>query len=169
MEVYIYPQILGPMFWESRYYREKKNHKGFLRDLIIQLMCKGHVCRTALAIPQSVKTKGQYYIQEKIQDLLFRILLYIHSFNKLTEKISVQEMFKTSQFDREKTTMKYYSSLSIVIKKLTKQSSVQCSSQNIPKIVQTIKKYNIDIAHFLLKGKVNTDSKIQRGVDFKYS
>ena len=29
MEVYIYPQILGPMFWESRYYREKKITKDF--------------------------------------------------------------------------------------------------------------------------------------------
>ena len=153
MEVYIYPQILGPMFWESRYYREKKSHKGFLRDLIIQLMCKGHVCRTALAIPQSVKTKGQYYIQEKIQDLLFRILLCIHSFNKLTERISVQEMFKTSQFDREKTTMKYYSSLSIVIKKLTKQNSVQCSSQNIPKVFRLQKNTTLRQLTFFSRAK----------------
>ena len=38
MKVYIYPQILAPMFWERRYYREKKekkNQKGFPCDLII--------------------------------------------------------------------------------------------------------------------------------------
>ena len=27
MKVYIYPQILAPMFWERRYYKEKKKKK----------------------------------------------------------------------------------------------------------------------------------------------